>query len=608
MKTFILLTSALVAAVPGCALAAAGDIVIADQVRNDVITVVATGNRIPVSETGQSVSIVGLPELERIQGPDLTRVLERLPGVSLARSGPLGAQTGLFVRGANSDQVLVMVDGVRVADYASPGGNYDLGNLLSGNLQSLELLRGANSVVWGSRAMGGVLAVTTRELNGAEGSAEYGAFNTVSANAAAGLRTDGHAFDLSAGYVHSDGFSAKTGSTEADGIRQWQLGGKGRVELGSGLTLRAVGRYANARLGVDLASPSAPDIQFVKQGSGRAALDYAATGFTLSTGLSFDATARRYDSPDWGPSEYIGSAVRADLVGHVDLPRDFGLDFGADSEWSRARSSFDPHQSSRLSSAHVLLGWHPGGAALAAGLRVDDHDRFGSHVTFGANASVAVFDGWRLRAAYGEGFKAPTLYQLYAGFGTGNLDLRPETTRSYEAGIEKGDRNGPLHLAATWFRRDSSNLIDVDSNFHYINVGSARAEGAEVELGARLSDRFSASATYTLLRARDLGAGRDLARRPHHTVALAADWETPLHALALGADLRFVSDAVDYDFLGTPLPIDSHAVVTLRASLPVGENFQVFARLENLTDEHYATVSGYKSPGRSAYAGVRLRI
>ena len=217
-------------------------------------------------------------------------------------------------------------------------------------------------------------------------------------------------------------------------------------------------------------------------------------------------------------------------------------------------------------------------------------------------------DGWRLRAAYGEGYKAPTLYQLYAGFGTGNLALRPETTRSYEAGIEKGDRNGPLHLAATWFRRDSRNLIDVNSAFSYINVGRTRAEGAEVELGARLSDQVSASATYTLLRARDLGAGRDLARRPRHSVALVADWETPWQALSLGADLRFVSKAVDYTFLGTPLPIASRAVLGLRASLPIGERFELFGRIENVTDEHYTVGPGYNTPGRSAYAGLRVRL
>ncbi|HEY6869660.1 MAG TPA: TonB-dependent receptor [Novosphingobium sp.] len=595
MKSLFLVSSVLLVATP--AMAAPAD--------DEQITVVATGSRIPLSQTGQSISVVGLDELQRVQGPDLTRVLERLPGVALARSGALGAQTGLFVRGANSDQVLVLIDGVRVADYASPGGNYDLGNLLATNLQSVELLRGSNSVVWGSQAMGGVLAVTTRELHGAEASAEYGAYQTFTGTAAAGIGNDRAALNLDAGYVHSDGFSAKTGSDEADGVRQWQLGAKGRLELAEGLTLRAVGRYANARLGIDLASPSAPDTQFVKQGSGRLGLDYAASGLSLTGGVAFDATARRYDSPAWGPSEYVGGAVRTDLSGRVALPQNLALDFGADSEWSRARSTFDARQSARLSSGHALLGWYTPAASLAAGVRVDDHDRFGTHWTVGANGSVALVDGWRLRGAYGEGFKAPTLYQLYAAFG-GNLNLRPETSRSYEAGIEKGDRNGALHIAATWFRRDSRNLIDYTTA--YLNVGAARAVGMEVELGARVSERFRAAANYTWLSARDLASGRDLARRPRHTVVLTGDWQTPLPALSLGADLRYVSAAVDYDFLGTPLPIADHLITSLRANLAVSETIQLFARVENLGDARYQTVYGYNTAGRSAYVGARLRM
>ncbi len=609
LKYLLFLGCSLLVTTPALAQDEGGPDIYVDNgvLRDTVITVIATGFRVPLSQTGQSISVVGLDELRRVQSPDLTRVLERLPGVALARNGGIGATTGLFVRGANSDQVLFLVDGVRVADYAAPGGSYDLGNLLATNLEKVELLRGSNSVIWGSQAIGGVLAVTTRELNGAEASAEYGTYNTATATAAAGIARDRYGVTLTAGYVRSDGFSAKAGSSEADGLSQWQVSGKGHYDLGGGFTLRAVGRYANARLGIDLAGPSAPDTQFVKQGSGRLGLAYASDAIDLSLGAAFDATARRYDSPDWGPSEYIGRAVRADFAGQARFTEVLRVDFGADSEWSRARSTFDDRQYARLSSAHALLGWYTAAASLAAGVRLDDHDRFGSHTSFGANGSAELIDGWRVRASYGEGFKAPTLYQLYAGFGTGNLALRPETSRSYEAGIEKGDRNAPLHIAATWFRRESRNLIDVDSDFHYINIARARAEGGEVELGAHLSPRFSAWANYTYLKARDLTQNRDLARRPRNAVAFGADWQTPLEGLSLGGDLRFVSAAVDYDFFGTPLPLPSHAVAAVRADYALSERISLYGRIENLGDERYQSVSGYNAPGRAAYIGARVR-
>ena len=592
---------------PGAALAQQADDAGTDD---QVIVVTASGTRQPITETGQSISVVGLDELQSVQGPDLSRVLERMPGVALSRNGGVGSTTGLFVRGASTDQVLVLVDGVRVADYTSPGGNYEIGGLLSGNLQSLELLRGSNSVVWGSQAMGGVLSVTTRDLDGAEGAAEYGSNNALYATGAAGLQRDAYGFSLNGGYLHADGFSAKSGGTEADGVRQWQVGGKGRLALADGLTLRATGRYADTLLDVDLAGANAADTQKSKDRSGRVGLDYDGDGLTLSGGVSASAYTRSYDIPSWAPygsSEYVGSATQADLRGHAELSHGFTADFGADSEWSRARSTYFDRQTARQSSGHLLLGLRTGGLSIAAGARLDDHDRFGSHWTFGANGALALADGWRLRASYGEGFKAPTLYQLYDSY-YGNTALKPETSRSYEAGIEYGTTRAPFHAAVTWFQRDSRNLIDL-SSFAYANTARARAKGVELELAAKVTPRFTASAAYTWLNARDLTANRALARRPHHTVVLGADWRTPLHDLTLGADLRYVSLAYDYNnYVPATYRLAGHTVATVRASLPVTDRIDLFARVENVGNAQYQTAWGFNSEGRSVHAGARARF
>lgn len=580
---------------------------LAQDARDDDITVVATGTRQRLDQTGQSIGVIGSAEIDAIQGPDLTRVLERFPGVNLVRTGPLGGQTSLFVRGANYDQVLTLLDGVRLADYASPGANYDFGNLLAGNIARVDLLRGSNSVVWGSQAIGGVVSIETRDVNGVEVAGEYGAYDSAYATGTAGLVGERYAASLSAGYARTDGFSAKAGGTEADGFEQWVVSGKARYAIAPGLTLRANGRYADGDLDLDQFGPDSTDTQHTKEGSARAGLDYAGDGFSLSGGYTYSAVRRDYDGA-FGPSFFKGHGQRAELFGRVDLPAQLKLDFGADSEWMTAESTYDGRAKARLSSGHALLGWYGQGFTLAAGARIDDHSRFGSHWTFGANGSLGLVDGWRLRASYGEGFKAPTLYQLYAGFGTGNASLKPETSRSYDLGLEKGDRNGPLHLAATWFRRDSRNLIDTDVNFQYQNTASARAEGLELELGAQVSERFHAQAAYTWLKARDRTLDRDLARRPRHMVTANLDWQTPLDALKLGADLRFASKSVEYAFGGGVLPLDSYVVATLRAELAVGERIVLFGRIENLGDEDYEVASGYNAAGRSAYVGARARF
>ena len=177
----------------------AGDVVPAPETAGDTITVLATGYALPVDQAGQSISVVDAGEIAAVQGPDIIRVLDRLPGVSFAREGGVGSQTSLFVRGADSAQLLVLVDGVRVADVTSPGGGYDFGNLLSGNIARIELLRGSNSVVWGSDAIGGALAITTAEVNGANASVEHGAYDTTYATASAGVKRDAYAFSLTGG-------------------------------------------------------------------------------------------------------------------------------------------------------------------------------------------------------------------------------------------------------------------------------------------------------------------------------------------------------------------------------------------------------------------------
>lgn len=598
MRYLLFLSPALAVAAPA----------LADEMADDrkTITVIASGSAIDLSQTGQSISIVGRNEIDSIQGADLTRVLERLPGVSLSRTGGIGAQTGLFVRGANSDQVLVLVDGVRVADYASPGGGYDLGNMLSGNLERVDLLRGSNSVIWGSQAIGGVLALTTREADGVEASAEYGAYDTAQLTGTLGVSEDAYAASLSAGYTRTDGFSAQAGGEEKDGLEQWQISVKTRARLAEGLNLRAVGRYTDGKLDIDQFGPDSPDTQHTKEGSGRIGLDYESDGISLAGGYAYSEVRRDYVNL-FGPSFFKGYGHRLDLKGRVDLPSSFALDFGGDSEWTRAQSTFDPSTKSRLTSGHSLLGWYTDRVSLAAGARLDDHSRFGTHWTFGANGSVALVDGWRLRGSIGEGFKAPTLYQLFGSF-VGNPALAPEKSRSYEAGIEKGNRNAGLHFAATWFLRNTRNLIDLDSSFQYQNVAQARAQGFEVELGAQVSERFHAQAAYTYLNARDRTLGRDLARRPRNAVTLSADWQTPLGGLGLGGDLRFASKAVEYDFLGTPSTLDSHVVVTVRASVPVTERIEMFGRVENIGDEHYELASGFNTLGRSAYVGARARF
>ena len=252
MKYLLLLSCSLFVAAPAWGQTAPDQIVGADLKTDPAsIVVVATGTKIPLSQTGQSISVIDAQELEAVQGPDLTRALERLPGVSFARSGGLGSQTSVFVRGANSEQLLVTIDGIRVADIAAPSGGFDLGTLMSGGIGRVELLRGSNSLAWGSEAIGGVLALETDTRSGARASAEYGAHNTLDADAGLGLSGDRYTLGLAGGYTRTDGISAFAGGTELDPFRQWHLNGRGALGLTDSLKVFAAGRYADSRIAFD---------------------------------------------------------------------------------------------------------------------------------------------------------------------------------------------------------------------------------------------------------------------------------------------------------------------------------------------------------------------
>lgn len=637
VKYLFLLGSTLVISTPAMAREVT-EISTADSVRDDLITVTATGSETRVDQGGQAVSVIGADEIEAVQGADITRVFDRLPGVTLVRNGGLGGSTSLFVRGADAQQLLVMADGIRIADASLNAGGYDFGNLMNGGIGKIELLRGSNSVVWGSDAIGGVLALTSRDFNGIEASAEYGSRDTFDAQVNAGINGDGYAVNVNGGYTRTDGISQYAGGTEPDGFRQWRMGGRARVDLTPRLSARVAGRFSTVKLDIDgYPAPNyvfADDSEYQKtrQAAGLAGLSWTGDKLSLDASYQISDTRRRYFDPtasaDGPTSTYDGRTQRAQILGTYRVTGAVRLDFGADREWShigvktidRFLYGADQDHKANLSSGHALLGYYTDAVTVAAGVRYDDHSRFGHAWTFGANGSVGIVGQLRARASYGEGFKAPSLYQLFSEYG--NSGLLPERSRSYDAGLEWGDRNGVFFAAVTAFRRDSRNLIDFaycpasnalcdDGRFgYYENVGKARSTGVELELAAQVSPRVHAQAVYTYVRTenRTRGAfneGNDLARRPRNALTLSLDWTSPV-GLVLGGDIRMVSDS--FNDAGNSTPIDGWATGTIRASLPLDDRFELFGRVENVTDAHYTVVSDYGTYGRSVYAGVRVKM
>lgn len=591
------------------------------------ITVTATGARGNVTDTGQSVTVIGEEEIDAVQGADIARVLRRAPGVTITRNGPPGSFTGVRVRGAAAEQLLVLVDGVRVADTAAPGGGFDFGNLAAGEVEKLDLVRGSNSTIWGSDAIGGVLLVTTRATRGLNASAEYGGDDSTYLTASGGAGSDRFFIGGSGGWQRSDGFSASATGTEPDGFEQWSANGQVRAYLSDRVELFASGRYAKGELDIDgfppplFAFADTAERQDTRQYTGATGAIYDSPLLYLRATYSFADTERESFDPATGSSAPTyttdGSSRRADLRGEWRPIGPVVVHFGGEREWTRFETVFDAPQKTNIWGAYAQAGIEFGGISAHAGVRHDRHARFGGETSLGADASYGLGDGFRLRASYGEGFKAPSLFQLLSDFG--NPALQPERSRSFDLGLAWRTRSDATHAAVTLFRRDATNLIDFVSCFGvsggictgrpfgtYDNVGRARAEGFEVELGLSPAPALRTQVAYSFTRATDRTAGTDLARRPRHALTGSADWRTPLSDATIGGDVRLVGDS--FDDAANGVPIDGHALFDLRASVPLGERLELYGRVENLFDTDYVEVAGYGTRGRTAFVGARLKL
>ncbi|MGN6498980.1 MAG: TonB-dependent receptor plug domain-containing protein [Tsuneonella sp.] len=597
----------------------------AQEAGDTAITVTATGTRTDIDATGQPVTVLGQDEIESVQGADVTRVLRRAPGVTFTRNGGPGAFTGMRVRGAAAEQLLVEVDGVRVADPASPAGGFDLGNLSAGTIEKLDLLRGSNSTIWGSDAIGGVLLVTTRAASGLTASAEYGSQDTAYLTAAGGASGEHYFLGGSGSWYRTDGISAAAAGTEPDGFEQWSANGQARAYLSPTFELFARGSYTRGDLDLDGYPPplyafaDTDETQDTRQYTGAAGAVYDTPNLFVQASYSFADTERATYDPALGQAPTYTTDGHSDRVSLRGEWRPIGpllVDFGGEGEWTRFASLFDAPESTHIWGAYVQPVIEFGRLSAHVGVRRDQHARFGGATSFGADASYEVARDLRLRASYGEGFKAPSLFQLLSDYG--NAALRPERSKSYDLGLAWRTRAAPTYAALTLFRRNSSDLIDFVSCFGvtggictdrpfdtYDNVGRARAEGFEVELGASPVKTLRAQLAYSYVRATDRANGAELARRPRHALTASLDWTTPLR-LVLGGDVRLVGDS--FDDAANLVPLDGYALVDLRASLPLGEHVELFGRIENLTDARYTEVAGYATRGRAAFVGARLRM
>ncbi len=600
-----------------------GEIVIADR----MIPIIVTANGAPSypEEIGQAITDIRLSDLERLQSTNVADILSRTPGVTVSRNGGTGKTTAVRIRGAEGEQTLTLIDGVRVNDPSSPGGAFDFGNLLVGNIARIEILRGPNSVPWGSQAIGGVVNIVARgpssQFSGST-RAEYGFKNNTQLVGTVSDTFGPISASIGGGYFKDDGISVFKDGTERDGFRQYAANGKVGVALSDNFDLDFRAYYASGKTQGDGFPP--PFFSFADTSEFSKSTElfaYSGANFWLLDGalknrLSFtvsDINRDNFDAPGQTAPSFIsrGRVERFEYQGDANLSDSVRAVFGAEHETSRFTDGFASAKTGVSGGYGQIIAQLTDKLTVTGGARVDDHRDYGTATTFSANAAWRPTYNTVIRASYGEGYKAPTLYQLGSFYG--NRALKPESAKSYDFGVEQRLIDEALTVGITAFLRNTTNQIGFDfsavrPNGFYNNIDRTRAKGIETFIRAQPTDRLTFEANYSLIDSKNRTTVETLLRRPKHSINASLDW-TAREWLKLGADIHSVSRSRDFDFVTfNPTALEGYTLTTLRAAVPIGETFELYGRVENVFDVGYETVSGYGTLGRNAHVGVRAKF
>ncbi|MAN74706.1 MAG: TonB-dependent receptor [Henriciella sp.] len=611
-KTALLSAAAIAVAAPAFAQ-------ISETEENRLGPVVVEGSRLDqtATEVGSSVSIISEEDLEQLNLDFALDAVATAPGVTINQNGAFGGSASVRIRGASSGQTLVLIDGVPVGDPSTTDGSFNFAYLDTANIERIEILKGPQSTLWGSDAIGGVVSLTTKQPEpgfGGSAFAEYGSFNTLRGGASVEGANDTGDFRLSATGISTDGISKAdedNGNTEDDAYDSTTLSAKGGLNLPNKARLEATVLYNDAESEYDSYSGGAQgnvaDGDEVTQNetlSGNVSLELPLLDDRFENlflvGYS-DITRENFTD---GAQSYFAEGDRTlyRYQGTFNINDMNTLSFGAEREETTAND-----EDAALDSLFALYELKPvESLTLTAGVRNDDDNRFGSETTARVAAAWNPTDQVTVRSSWGQGFKAPSLYQTtyictFCGLTEPNRDLKPETSEAFDIGVDWRSSDGRVEAGVTYFDQDTENLIDFSYTAGYDNIAQVESKGVELFAGYVLTDWLSVNGNYTYIDAED-GDGNELTRLPEHSgnVSLSVDPDGPFSGAVL---VRYNGDEANTN--GTTL--DGWTRVDLTGRYALNESVELYGRVENLFDEDYQQILGYGTPGLSGSVGLRLR-
>jgi vitamin B12 transporter len=609
------------------------------QYQIDEMVVTATKVETPSKEVGSSLTIITRQQIEEQQKSTVLEVLRSVPSLDVVQNGGAGRNAGIFIRGAKSEHTLVLLDGVEVNDPISTGRSVNFANLTIDNVERIEILRGPQSTLYGSDAMGGVINIITKTGKGKPNgflAVEGGSFNSLKESGGFNGGNDRIRYSFGFSRQDTDGISAvkdKNGSLEKDGYGNTSFSGKLGITPVKNFDIDVIYTRSQSKTDLDETGDDDPNYtaaatsNFVRTQAKLSLFNHVwdqRIGFSLMDIERNDRndvdTAHPQDS---SLASFNGRMIKFDwqnnftihrtnvLTAGLETEEEAGKSFySSDSAWGPYTSIFS-EKTARTTGFYLqdqIKLWNAWFTTV--GVRVDNHDKFGTASTYRlASAYVIEKIGTKIKGSYGTGFKAPSLYQLYSSYGDENL--KPEESIGWDIGIEQSFAGEKLMVEAVYFKNDFENLVDFNSaTYQYSNIAKAKTQGFEFSASFHATEPLVFHGSYTYTETKDKVTGLELLRRAKNKAGFDANYRF-LKNGNINLNLIYVGKRADISYVGYSairVKTPGYVLTNLAASYNLTKNIQIFGRIDNLFNKNYEEVIGYGTPGASAFIGIKGSI
>ncbi len=610
------------------------------------VVVTATKTQTPYYSIGSSVSVITSEEISQKQLTGVVDVLREIPGLSVFQLGGPGMLAYVNMRGANTNHTLVIIDGAEMNDPSSPSNAFDFSSLNTNDIEKIEVVRGPQSTLYGSDAIAGVINIFTKHGNGkphysftGEGGSNGFYRGNLSLSGSSRLLN----YFVSAGRIASSGISAadsKFGNEEKDGFGNNTAAANLNFNFTNWMKLNLIYKFTkfnsdldqNDKFGDDLNYTYKFEEQLFKSGFNFSFFEGQWDQQLNATFVKrFSNTIDGIDSfrPTTSSDNHTDAKrIKFDWQNNLHFINNNLITFGLEAEIEKANTSYYstsewgpyesvfPNQSLRTSGVYLQDQINLSNKLFTTvGLRYDDNQKFGGITTFRiAPAYLISSTDTKLRATYGTGFKAPSLYYLFDPL-FGNPDLKPEKSKGFDFGFDQIFFNGKVQVSATYFNLQLENMFGFDTAYRTINIAKASSKGLELSASINNFNGISVNANYTYTSAKDEYEGtadynKPLIRRPAHKFFIGINYE-PMSDINLGMQISYSGKRDDKDFSNfqsVRVTLPDYTLMNITASYKFLDYATLRARIENLFDRKYEEVLYYGTLGRSFYAGVDFEL